>query len=196
MGFIMRVCRKNKALLLYFLTAILYGIWGVEVCHAKGKFVKIKQAQLSLTDNKARLSVNLDFQLSPGAKAALHSGIALYWDVSIMLKQDQWRGLWCKTLATRHYRYSLTYYTLLNNFRVKNEQNKTFRRFSSLHEALLYMQHFESEQMVISGYNKNQCVMSVLSVSFDKEMLPAPLRPVAYFDKQWDLSTKERQWCE
>ncbi len=191
----MRVCRKNKILLLCFVVMLSELSLG-HVCYAGGKFVKIKQAQLSLEDNKARLSVKMDFQLSLSAKEALYSGIALYWDVSIVLKQSQWKGLWNKTLYAHSYRYSLTYYTLLNNFRVKDEQKKSFRRFSNLHEALSYMQHFEPEIMAISGYNKDQCVMSVLRVSFDKEMLPAPLRPVAYFDKQWDLSTKERQWCE
>ena len=192
----MRVCRKSKTLLMCCFAAILYGLGGGTVCYAGGNFVKIKQAQLSLLDNKARLSVRLDFQLSPDAEEALHSGIALYWDVSIVLKQDQWRGLWYKTLFVRKDRYSLTYYTLLNNYRVKDEQTKTFRRFSSLYEALVFMQHFETKEMALAGYNKNQCILSVLNISFDKEMLPAPLRPVAYFDKQWDLSTKERQWCE
>lgn len=191
----MRVCRKNKTLLIGYLAAILYGLGGWQLCNAGGNFVKIKQAQLSLIDNKASLNVRLDFQLSPSAEEALHSGIALYWDVSVVLKQSQWRGLWYKTLVARKKRYSLTYYTLLNNYRVKDEHKKTFRRFSSLHEALVYMRNFETEKMTLTGYDKSQCVLSVLNISFDKEMLPAPLRPVAYFDKQWDLSTKERQWC-
>ena len=187
----MRVCRKSKALLLCcFVTLLSLG----QVCQAGGKFVRIKQAQLSLVDNKARLSINLDFQLSPDAEEALHSGIALYWDVSIALRQKQ--GLWHKTLYARTYRYSLTYYTLLNNFRVKDEYKKTFRRFSTLHEALVFMQHIQTDGMALQGYDKKQCITSVLKITFDREMLPAPLRPVAYFDEQWDLSTKERQWCE
>ena len=187
----MRACRKSKALLLCCLvTLVCVG----SVCHADGQFVKIKQATLSLQDSKAKLDIKLDFQLSPTAEEALHSGIALYWDVSIALKQQ--RDFWDKTLFTHTYRYSLTYYTLLNNFRVKDVQKNAFRRFSTLHEALVYMQHFETEEMSLSGYDKKLCVISVLKVSFDKEMLPAPLRPIAYFDKQWDLSTNERQWCE
>lgn len=187
----MRGCRKSKALLLCCFIAILSG-WGV--CHAGGKFVKIKQAQLSLIDNRAKLSILLDFKLSAEAEEALYSGIALFWDVSIELKQKQ--GFWDKTLFAHTYRYSLTYYTLLNNFRVKDERKKTFRRFSSLSEALVFMQHIETEEMPLSGYVANQCVISVLNISFDKEMLPAPLRPVAYFDRQWDLSANEKRWCE
>ncbi|WP_158083132.1 DUF4390 domain-containing protein [Methyloprofundus sedimenti] len=187
----MRGCRKSKALLLCCLVIILSG-W--DVCYAGGKFVKIKQAQLSLIDNKAKLSILLDFKLSPEAEEALYSGIALFWDVSIELKQK--KRFWDKTLFAHTYRYSLTYYTLLDNFRVKDERKKTFRRFYSLSEALAFMQHIETEEMPLSGYVAKQCVISVLNISFDKEMLPAPLRPVAYFDSQWDLSTNEKRWCE
>ncbi len=188
----MHACKKSKALLL--LACLLAVLSGWQVCLADGQFVKIKQAQLNRVDDKARLSIKLDFQLSPSAEEALHSGIALYWDVSIVFKQKQ--HLWYKTLFAHTYRYSLTYYTLLDNFRVKDEHQQTFRRFFSLREALNFMQHIETEEMLLSDYNPNQCVTTVLSISFDKEMLPAPLRPVAYFDKQWDLSTNERLWCE
>jgi hypothetical protein len=191
MAFIMRVCRKSKTLALYSLVMLL---WVGGDCYAGGQFVKIKQAQLSLQDNKARLRIKLDFQLNPSAEEALYSGIPLYWDVSIVLKQQ--RDFWDKTLFARRYRYSLAYYTLLNNFRVKDEHKKTFRRFSSLKEALGYMQRIETEEMSLTGYDENKCIISVLNIAFDKEMLPAPLRPIAYFDEQWDLSTNERQWCE
>jgi hypothetical protein len=85
MAFIMRVCRKSKTLALYSLVMLL---WVGGDCYAGGQFVKIKQAQLSLQDNKARLSIKLDFQLNPSAEEALYSGIPLYWDVSIVLKQQ------------------------------------------------------------------------------------------------------------
>lgn len=187
----MRVCKKNRVLQLCCLIALL-GIG--QACQAGGQFVRITEAQLSLVDDKAKLNIKLDFQLSPKAQEALYSGIALYWDVSIELKQKH--GLWYKTFISRSYLYSLSYYTLLNNFRVRDEHKKTFRRFSTLHEALVFMQHIQTEGMAIRGYDRKQCLISVLNISFDKEMLPAPLRPIAYFDKQWDLSTEEWRWCE
>lgn len=187
----MRVCRKPKALLLCYLIS-LFGGW--HTCYADGQFVKIKQARLSLVDDKAKLSILLDFQLSTDAKEALYSGIALFWNVSIELQQRQ--GFWHQTLLTHTHYYRLTYHTLLDNFRVKDERQKTFRRFSSLSKALLFMQHIEIGEMPLAGYVANQCVTSVLNIMFAKETLPAPLRPVAYFDRQWDLSTNEKKWCE
>ena len=192
MGSIMLGYRKNKALLCGL--AIVLG-WG-HASYAGDSFVKIERAKLILTKNKAKLIVGLDFKLSATAQEALHSGIALYWDVSIVLQQTQWRGLWRKTLFARTNRYSLTYYTLLNNYRLKDEQAQLFRRFSSLSEALIYMRKIVYAEMHMEAYSADQCVIGVLNVTFIKEMLPVPLRPIAYFDRQWDLSANERQWCE
>lgn len=185
--------RKNKTLVSGVLIILLS--WG-HTGYAGDSFVKIKQAKLVYTKSKAKLIAELDFKLSSTAREALHSGIPLYWDVSIALKQKQWPGLWNKTLFAQSNRYSLTYYTLLNNYRLKDEKAQVFRRFSSLSEALIYMRHIVYADMVMQAYNEEECVIGVLNVTFDKEMLPVPLRPIAYFDKQWDLSANERQWCD
>lgn len=187
----MRAYRKNKILLLSTLVA-LYSV--AYECQAQDDLVSITKAKLSIAEDKATLNIRLNFHLSPSAEEALHSGIALYWDVSIALKQKQTLGY--KALFSRTYRYSLTYYTLLNNFRVKDEHKNAFRRFATLPDALLFMQHMHTEEFALQGYNNNQCITTVLNISFDKEMLPAPLRPIAYFDPQWNLSAQERQWCE
>ena len=190
----MRGYKKNKALLYCLLLALMLSL--VRTSYAGDSFVKIEQAKLILSQHSATLIADLDFKLSSTAQEALHSGIALYWDVSIELKQKQWAGLWHRTLFAQSNRYSLAYYTLLNNYRLKDEQAQVFRRFSSLSEALIYMRHIVYTELLMKNYSAEQCVMSVLNVSFDKEMLPVPLRAFAYFDKQWDLSANERQWCD
>jgi hypothetical protein len=42
---------------------------------------------------------------------------------------------------------------------VKDEHKKTFRRFSSLKEALGYMQRIETEEMSLTGYDENKCIV-------------------------------------
>ena len=193
MDSIMHGYRKNKVLASGLLIILLS--WG-HAGYAGDSFVKIKQAKLVLKQNKAKLIAELDFKLSATAQEALHSGISLYWDVSIVLKQKQWSGLWYKTLFAQSNRYSLAYYTLLNNYRLKDESNQEFSRFFSLSEALTYMRHIRYSPLPMKDYHLDQCITGVLNVTFDKEMLPAPLRPIAYVDQQWDLSANERQWCE
>ena len=194
MGSIMQDYRKNKALFCCILSATMLSSWNSS--YAGDLFVKIEQAKLTYTPGKAMLEADLGFQLSATAEDALHSGISLYWDVSLEIKQKQWPGVWYKTLLEQSHRYSLSYYTLLNKYRLRDEQNQVFIRFSNLSEALTYMRHIRYQNLPMYAYREDQCVTSVLNVIFDKEMLPAPLRPIAYFDQQWDLSANERQWCE
>jgi len=162
---------------------------------ANDRFVKIKQVQLVYENKQVEVSARLYFQLSEEALTALHSGITLYWNVSLRLKQFLWRGVWSKDLYAQVRRYSLTYYTLLNNYRVRDERNQKFRQFANEGDALSYMATLHYTHLKVELIDPNQCITAQLSVQFDKEALPIPLRPVAYFDKQWDLSTNERQWC-
>ncbi|MCF7969729.1 MAG: DUF4390 domain-containing protein [Methylococcaceae bacterium] len=189
----MRVCKKNKSLILSFL--VLLSGWSWSAC-ADDTFVKIEQAQLVVVENQAKLHADVVFQLSRTAQDALHSGIALYWDVAIEFKQVRWGGFWQDIVFSQSRRYRLAYFTLLNNYRVQDEQKDEFRRFSSLQEALAYLGKIVYSDISISDYDPQRCVSGVLKISFDKETLPAPLRPLAYFGGDWDLSAEERLWCE
>ncbi|NOQ63255.1 MAG: DUF4390 domain-containing protein [Methyloprofundus sp.] len=192
----MRVCKSNKNLLVAALFFCL-----TENSAAGDRFVKIEQAkltyqQMAAATTVATLSADLEFYLSETASDALHSGISLYWEVSVVLKQKHWSGWWYSTLLAQTNRYRLSYYTLFDHYRLKDEQAQVFRRFSTLAEALVYMRHLVYKDLPLPQYDAAQCVLATLKISFDKEMLPAPLRPIAYFDKQWDLSANERQWCD
>ncbi len=187
----MRVCRKSKFIVPVFL---LLCFW-IQTSWAGDRFVKIKQAQLVYANNQLEVSAQLDFHLSKEALTALHSGIILYWDVFLQFKQFFLQGIWSKSLYAQTRRYSLTYYTLLNNYRVRDEWNQKFRRFANVNDALAYMSTIRYKHLKVNLIDPNQCITALLSVQFDKEALPIPLRPVAYFDKQWDLSANERLWC-
>ena len=193
MASIMRGYRKNKALKL-IISILLFSIGQVSI--AADRFVKIEQASLTIQQQTATLTAELDFNLSATATEALRSGIDLYWDVSIALKQRQWPGWWYSCLSKESHRYRLSYYTLLNNYRLHDEKAHIFVRFSTLKEALVYMQNIAYSGLAMPNYDTQQCILGLLNIRFDKEMLPAPLRPIAYFDQQWDLSAKEKQWCD
>ncbi|NOQ17048.1 MAG: DUF4390 domain-containing protein, partial [Methyloprofundus sp.] len=111
MVFIMRACKSSKLLLL-----ALAICWfnRVSFAGADKKFVQIQQTQLVQIDNKVTFHAELDFTLSASARDALHSGITLYWDVELVLWQKCCAGLWRNILYERSYRFSLSYYTLVN----------------------------------------------------------------------------------
>ncbi len=189
----MRACKSSKLLLLALAICLFNKL---SFAGADKKFVQIKQAQLVQSDNKVTFHAELDFTLSVSARDALHSGIALYWDVELILQQKCCASLWRNILYDRSYRFSLSYYTLVNNYRVRDEQKNTFRRFASLHDALASMSNLNSGEIFLETFDPRYCLAGVFRFTFDKEALPGPLRPFAYFDKQWDLSVQERLPCE
>jgi len=190
MAFIMRVFKSSKAI--FF---ILLG-WSLGEAYASNERVTVKQVELILQEPKAKLLAEVQVQLSDSAQGALHSGIPLYWDISIVLQQAQWRGFWQREVFAQTWRYSLAYYTLLNNYRVQEEQEQSFRRFSSLHEALNYMGQLMYADLLMQEYDSQRCVSWALNVAFDREALPTPLRPFSYFDQEWDLSASKSLLCE
>ena len=189
----MRVYRKAKGLLSWLFVLIL-------VCplvtFGRDRLVKINKVELQRTLGRLKLRAELNFQLSTSAEEALHSGIILYWNVPVVLKQSRWGGLWHETLLHHAHRYSLSYHTLVNNYRVTDEQTHFFRRFASLKGALKHMSRVEYRELSVAGASSEQCILTVFNVIFDKEALPSPLRPFAYFDRAWDLSAQEWQQCE
>ena len=192
MVFIMRACKSSKALIL----ALVICLFNKEsFAEADNQFVQIKQVQLVQSDHKVTFQAELDFALSASARNALHSGIVLYWDVELVLWQKCCAGLWRNILYDRSYRFSLSYYTIVNNYRVRDEQKNTFRRFASLQDALASMSDLNSGMIFLENYDSGRCVRGDFRFAFDKEALPGPLRPFAYFDAQWDLSVQERLPC-
>jgi len=169
----------------------------IPVVKAQSPFVNIEQAELTYTKKNVALAAKLKFQLSVEATKALRSGIKLYWNIDVVFRQDQWLGLWTKELAAYQDRYRLSYHTLLDNYRVQVMNERTARRFLYLVDALNYMAKINYKYLLSDlAIDEEYCLLTSLQVSFDREALPVPLRPFAYFNQAWDLSTDVRQWCD
>ncbi|MDO9106759.1 MAG: DUF4390 domain-containing protein [Methylovulum sp.] len=154
----------------------------------------IKTAQVTLQGNRYVLSADVMYRLSPKALDALQNGVALFWTVQIKIQQV--RALfWDKTLAETALRYRLQYHALLNMYRVRNENSNDVHNFSTLPAALDSMSALRdlpipSKEIVTSGHE----TLAKLKVNFDRDALPLPLRPAAYLNRQWYLSSDWTVW--
>lgn len=184
---------KNSRYLLWFWVCY----WSVCV-EANNQFVLIKQASLVQTADSIQLQAQIDFTLADTVREALHSGIPLYWDVSVELGRPQWLGLLNSSFVTKLRRYGLGYYTLLNRYGVERVgSHGMVKYFVSLEDALASMRLFVVEfDNAVLNLTMQDCILVELKVIFDFEALPAPLRPIAYFDADWALSADERRWCD
>ena len=155
---------------------------------------EVKQAEITLQGDSYVLSADIVYQLSEKAKAALKNGVPLFWDIQVKMLQHR-EVFWDKTLVDLAIRYRIQYHALLNMYRVRNEGNGEIYNFSTLSAALDLMSAVRDFRVIqkseLAPEKQHLCAVKV---SFDREALPLPLRPIAYIDPQWYLSSDWTLW--
>ena len=155
---------------------------------------KVTQAEISLQGDSYVLSADIVYQLSDQAKDALQSGVPLFWAVQVKLLQQR-DVLWNKVLVETAIRYRLQYHALLNMYRVRNEGNGEIYNFSTLPAALDLMSAIRDFRVIDQArLAPEKQYLCAVKVNFDREALPLPLRPIAYIDPQWYLSSDWTLW--
>lgn len=190
----MRALASNKSSLYYSLLYCLL-IWLTPAFSYADAFgVEVKNAEITLQDNSYLLSADMDYQLSARAKEALQNGVPLFWDINIKTFQHR-DYFWDKTLASASIRYRIQYHALLNMYRVRNESNGELYNFSTLSAALDLMsaiRDFRVLDKTVAEPGERYAVG--IKVTLDRDALPLPLRPIAYTNPQWYLSSDWTLW--
>ena len=155
---------------------------------------QVKQAEITLQGDSYVLSADIVYQLSEKAKDALQNGVPLFWDLQVKVQQQR-DVLWNKTLVDTAIRYRIQYHALLNMYRVRNEGNGEIYNFSTLSAALDLMSTVRDFRVIEKAelVPEKQYLFAV-KVNFDRDALPLPLRPIAFIDPQWYLSSDWTLW--
>lgn len=155
---------------------------------------EVKQAKITLQSDSYVLSADIVYQLSEKAKEALQNGVPLFWDIQVKMLQHR-NVLWDKTLIDTAIRYRIQYHALLNMYRVRNEGNGEVYNFSTLSAALDLMSAVRNFRVIEKAeLAPEKQYLCAVKVNFDREALPLPLRPIAYIDPQWYLSSDWTLW--
>lgn len=140
------------------------------------------------------LSADIVYQLSKKAMEALQNGVPLFWDIQVKIQQHR-DVLWDKTLVDTAIRYRIQYHALLNMYRVSNESTGEVYNFSTLSAALDLMSAVRDFRLIEKAeLAPEKQYLCAVKVNFDREALPLPLRPIAYIDPQWYLSSNWTLW--
>ncbi len=160
-----------------------------------GEFAsEVKQAEITLRNGSYVLSADIIYRLSEKAKDALQNGVPLFWDIRVKILQRREFFL-DKTLVDLAIRNRIQYHALLNMYRVRNESNGEIYNFSTLFAALDSMSAVRNFRLIKkSELDPEKHYLCAVKVSFDREALPLPLRPIAYIDPQWYLSSDWTLW--
>ena len=156
--------------------------------------VEVKQAEVTLHGDYYLLSADIVYQLSEKATEALQNGVPLFWDIQIKVLEQR-DVFWDKTLIDTAIRFRLQYHALLNMYRVRDEGNGTVYNFSTLSAALDLMSTVRNFRLIgKSELATEKKYLLAVKVNFDRDALPLPLRPIAYVDPQWYLSSDWTLW--
>ena len=143
--------------------------------------------------NRLRTDAELDLALDRAPAEALVAGIPL--NLSVDIRLYRLKGpLWKKQIADWHYRHVLDYHRLSGRYSVENVASGQMKTFTTLIEALnsLSLVHI-SEKLPISIHDNDRLQVR-MRARLEKNELPAPLRLIALFFRDWQQTSEWQQW--
>lgn len=153
---------------------------------------RIEHADLNYADDGYTVQAHIDYRLSPTAKEALHKGVPLAWNVSIELREPGW--LWDSVIHHRKLAYSLQFHALLNQYAVQTPYDRS-EMFLTLNAALNFISAVQDSTPIPARLlQAGKPYLLAVQTQFNREFLPIPLRPVAYLDHRWFLSSNWYTW--
>jgi hypothetical protein len=166
--------------------------FGPTVAEAGDFAARIDYADLEYGDAGYTVQAHIDYRLSPTAKEALHKGVPLTWNVSIELRQPGW--LWDSVVHRHKLAYSLQFHALLNQYAVQTPYDHS-EMFLTLSAALNFLATVHDDTPIPSDVlQPGKPYLLAVKTQFNRELLPIPLRPVAYLDHRWFLSSTWHIW--
>jgi hypothetical protein len=186
----MRASRKNKAIYLMLFICAFFSLRAT----ADDYGVSVTNANLDISGDIYVLTAAINFKLSNKAIEALKNGVPLFWTYQFTLQEHR-SLMWNKNLVDKKIRYRIQYHALLNTYRVRNEDSGAMTNSTSLETALDTLGTIRAmpfvEKNKIAG---DEDYVAGIKINFDRDALPLPLRPVAYMNPQWYLSSDWYTW--
>jgi len=151
--------------------------------------VIIEKASTRLQKGVYQLNANINYELSDDVLEAINNGIEITMLVTIKIEQPR-SYLWDLLIAEKTQRYELKYHALSGQYLVKSDIGEQ-RSYLSLASALRALGQIRALPILDQTQLQDpQDVMVRIKTELDTNALPAPLRPVAWLSKQWNLSSE------
>jgi Domain of unknown function (DUF4390) len=156
--------------------------------------VRVTSAETALLGDDYVLTADINYQLSKKAIEALNNGVSLFWTYEFKV-QEQRNYLWNNTVLEKSFRYRIQYHALLKMYRVRNESNGAVDNFPTLQAALDLLSTLRDYRLIEKAKISDQeSYIAGMKITFERDALPLPLRPVAYMNPQWYLSSDWYLW--
>ena len=154
----------------------------------------VRRADTQLVGDVYRLDARIEYRFTPPALEALANGVPLTIAVKVAVERKRpW--LWDQTLAVVRQRFELSVHALSGRYVVTHLNTGVSTSHPTLDDALRAMGRLEDFPLLDADLLADGADYQVaLSARLDIESLPAPLRPLAYFDADWRLSSDTYEW--
>ena len=154
----------------------------------------VKHAALRAVGERYVFDARIDFAFSDDNLEAMRNGVALTVIVDIEVLRERWPW-WNETLAAHELRYRIEKNVLTDRYQIHDLNGRTTRNYRSFEEMVDALGRLES----IPAIARNRlpvdvCCLARTRARLDIEALPSPLRPLAYFNPHWRLSSEWFEW--
>jgi len=177
-----------------FLSLILAGWFGLlSSVLAEHAFV-IKSIETELQEDVYHLNAKVDYRFSDAALTALKNGVPLL--ILMDFEVEKQRSWWFnKTVAELQQGYLILYHALSDQFILSNLNSGTQENFYTLDSALAALGNINQLPLIDSNIlEADDEYRVIIRTRLDIESLPAPMRPIAYISKQWQLDSNWVSW--
>ena len=158
-------------------------------CLAGDTGVVIKRAELTVKNNWVLLDADIDFQLSPVVFEVLRNGVYLQWTLQVKVYRQR-RYIWDRKLTDKKRRFRIRHHALMKMYQLTNLSNGKVDYYVTLAAALQAMGTIKNMLLIEQGkIQQDGQYFATVAVKFDRDMLPVPLQPIAFFNPEWLLSS-------
>jgi hypothetical protein len=175
--------------------ALMLGVGGAAVGQEEdpGRF-EIRSASVELNSGVYFLNAWMELRLSSDAREALRSGVPLTIRVDVELLHSRRFWLDAGDAALRQ-RYELEYHALTERYVVSNVNSGDQSSFATLFSALNFLGRIERLPLIDAALLADDRRYDIrMRVVLDMESLPGPLRLLAFWRRDWSISSDWYRW--
>jgi hypothetical protein len=158
--------------------------------------VDVRDVTLWESDNSYLLDADIDYFPTDTVIEALKNGIPLTFVVTVKVREsDSWLGWFERALTKRKIRFQLRYRPLSSLYEISSDHNHNQRNFVSWKSLFSNLGELRQIAIVETGKLDVQKKYHVeIKAELDINSLPLPMRPMAYIDSDWDMSSGWSEW--
>jgi hypothetical protein len=155
---------------------------------------KIITASTHLQENTFLLNADLYIRFTPVILEALENGVPITLNIDITVKRER-NFIWDETISELTQKYRIEQHALSGRYVLVNIGSGLSRSFRYLEGAIFTISRIRDFPVIHSiQLESGKVYYGEIEISLDIEALPPPIRPIAYLEKDWRLSSEEKTW--